>query len=451
MSDEAPAPVSGTASADIWTRRFPAVVAAVCTAAALVRLVAVLALPRIGRVGVGGDGWYYISSAKAFADGHGFSFYSVDDMIVPDVLHPPLWVGFLGTVYAVGGDTVERMGLAAGALGVVTVALVAFAGRRILSARAGVLAGAIVAVSPAFWVYERNLNAEAITYPLIAAVILAVYRYRDQPSLRRCLVLAAALGLLALARTEQLLIIAVVFVPLVLATPDLSWRARVGRVALAGALVLALLAPWTVYNLGRFDRPVLLSAGSGNAMLAGACDATFSGDLLGGYAVGCVIQRPDLFEDADRTVEDAGQRAAALDYTLDHLDRLPVVVLAREGRSWSVYRPAQQVDIHAEAVAVRPAVIWVQVVSFWLLLPLAVAGALLLRRRRIPVYPLLAFPAVAVVSTAITFGDIRYRAPAEISVVLLASFAVDIALAGRSRRNADELTGGRAPATSRSR
>jgi len=62
---------------------------------------------------------------------------------------------------------------------------------------------------------------------------------------------------------------------------------------------------------------------------------------------------------------------------------------------------------------------------YFVLLPLAVVGAVLARRRHVPIYPLLAFPAVVVLSVLFTIGQTRYRAPAEISLVLLAAVAVE--------------------------
>ena len=410
----------GEAGRGWWDREFRRILFVLGALTVAVRLIAVFFIPRaFTTIDLTSDGLFYFASGLTLADGGGFS----------DAIHPPLWEAYLGLVATAGGRSVEQMGVAAGALGVLTVVLVALAGRRILSARAGLLAAAVVAVSPAFWANERNLNAEAITFPLIAATILLAYRYKARPTLGRCLALAAVLGLLALARSEQVLIIAVLFIPLVLGTTSIGWGQRVGRLALSGAVVVTLIAPWTIYNLDRFERPIILSAGSGNAMLSGACDSTFSGELLGGYDANCVFDFPPFWQATDRSLSDEVLRDEAIRYTGDHLDRLPVVVGARQGRTWSVYQVSESVWLHAAAVGVGPKFVWMQTFAFWATVPLAVAGTVMLRRRKVIVYPLLAFPATCVVSTAMTFGDIRYRAPAEIPILLLAAVAVDVLLA----------------------
>ena len=63
--------------------------------------------------------------------------------------------------------------------------------------------------------------------------------------------------------------------------------------------------------------------------------------------------------------------------------------------------------------------------SYWLLLVPAVVGGVALRRRRVPIYPILAFVATVVISVAMTFGDTRYRAAADVSILLLAEIGID--------------------------
>ena len=58
----------------------------------------------------------------------------------------------------------------------------------------------------------------------------------------------------------------------------------------------------------------------------------------------------------------------------------------------------------------------------------AAAGAVIARRRGIPIYPLLAFPAIVLLSVLLTIGQTRYRAPAEISLTLLAAVAIETGL-----------------------
>ncbi len=73
-------------------------------------------------------------------------------------------------------------------------------------------------------------------------------------------------------------------------------------------------------------------------------------------------------------------------------------------------------------------------VVYWLLLPFAVLGVVVARRRHIALFPLAAFFVTVVVAVVITFGETRYRAGAEIPIVLLAALGIDGALTRLVRR-----------------
>jgi uncharacterized membrane protein YoaK (UPF0700 family) len=63
--------------------------------------------------------------------------------------------------------------------------------------------------------------------------------------------------------------------------------------------------------------------------------------------------------------------------------------------------------------------------QFVVLVPLAVAGMELVRRRRGPLLVLAAWIPIATFTAATAFGTTRYRTAAETSLVILAAVAVD--------------------------
>jgi hypothetical protein len=67
-------------------------------------------------------------------------------------------------------------------------------------------------------------------------------------------------------------------------------------------------------------------------------------------------------------------------------------------------------------------------ISYWILLVPAALGAVTLRRRRVPLYPLLGFAVVIIVAAAPSTGDPRYRAATEIPLVILAAIGTDTLL-----------------------
>jgi hypothetical protein len=118
-------------------------------------------------------------------------------------------------------------------------------------------------------------------------------------------------------------------------------------------------------------------------------------------------------------------RTDALAYMRDNAGRVPIVAAARQGRIWGVFRPFQTARFDQEFGGGPLSVYQAGVAFYWALLPVAVVGAWRLRRSAVPTAPLLPFFEVAAASAAIAFGTFRYRAPAEVPIVLLAAVGVD--------------------------
>ena len=124
-------------------------------------------------------------------------------------------------------------------------------------------------------------------------------------------------------------------------------------------------------------------------------------------------------------------RHRGVTYARDHLGDLPKVALARLGRTFGVFRPEQQITL--ESLEGRPrgwerAGTWLE----WALYPLAIAGAVLLVRRRAPVWPLAAAVLSVLVSTLVTYGNQRFRIGAEPAILVAAAGAI-VTVAGRAR------------------
>jgi 4-amino-4-deoxy-L-arabinose transferase-like glycosyltransferase len=382
---------------------------------------------------VNGDGLGYFLQAAANAGGHWF----LNPLLgTKDALHPPAWVLVLTGLNKVGLTSSLQLQLAAAALGTSTVAVVGVTGRRLGGDRVGVLAAALAALWPGFWLWERSLLSETLTLLLVAGCILSTYRLRDRPTVLRAVALGALLGLLVLTRTDEVLAAAALTIGIVvgLARPATRSLRRTAAIALTVAAVgAAVIAPWIVYNSGRFDHRVLLSNGLGNVIGGSYCPGSFYGPLTGSYVDGCVYLRLKNTK-GDQSVQDLALRHDAWNYARQHLGRLPVVVLAREGRAFGLYAPFQQNDREA---AFQNAPLWElrgEVIGLWLLALPAVAGVVALRRRRIPIYPLVTFVAVVVAAAALTDGQARYRAAANVPIVLFAAVGIDAALRWWSRR-----------------
>jgi 4-amino-4-deoxy-L-arabinose transferase-like glycosyltransferase len=255
-------------------------------------------------------------------------------------------------------------------------------------------------------------------------VLLAAYAYRDRRTARRAAVLGALIGLAALTRGEALLLVPLLAVAL-LALGPLPGRARLEHIGALVAAFVVVLAPWTIRNLTTFEKPVLISTNSEGVWVGANCHQTYYGPIIGLWDFPCYGKRPA----GDESEQSAEYRRRGVRYLRDHVGRLPLVLAARFGRVWDVFRPAQQ-RVY-ESGEGRPARserlgVWM----YWLLLPFAAAGAWLLRRRGEPLAILLV-PVVLVTLTALlTYGTTRFRFAAEPSILVLAAVALD-ALARR--------------------
>jgi hypothetical protein len=135
----------------------------------------------------------------------------------------------------------------------------------------------------------------------------------------------------------------------------------------------------------------------------------------------CSAPTPKTDDAAER---DGEWRRRGLHFARTHLSRIPIVLAAREGRTWGVFRPLQQT--HFDARIGSP--LWVErlrLITYWMLVPMAIFGAVVLRRRGTMLIPMAALFFLVAATVAVAFGDTRYRAPAEVAIVLLAATAID--------------------------
>jgi 4-amino-4-deoxy-L-arabinose transferase-like glycosyltransferase len=386
------------------------------TASGLALRIIVVVLSRGERLT--GDGYEWSKQGNLNAAGHWFvSAFTLR----PTALRPPAWAVVL-TVWAwFGQHEWFRQQLLACAIGAGTVAVIGLAARRMGGDRVGLIAAGIAALYAGFWIFERALLSETLLLLGISIAILLAYRFRARPSLGGATLLGVMCGVLAMVRSEQVLILPLLILPLIVGARGVTRRQRIVWLALATLAMLVVVAPWTIFNLGRFQRPVFLSNGFGGAAATGNCNLTYYGSEIGYGDLRCV----PIFAPGDQSVQDSEDAHTALTYAEHHLGRVPLVLFAREGRTFGYWNPFQQADFDAHFMGTWVGVTRLGMISYWVVLVPAVAGGVILRRRRVAIYPLLAFVATAFLAVAPTIGDVRYRAAAEVPLVLLAAVAID--------------------------
>ncbi len=245
-------------------------------------------------------------------------------------------------------------------------------------------------------------------------------------------------------------------VPLCYLLRGLTARQRVARVAVAVGVAVAIVAPWTIRNAIRLHAFVPVSNNVATLVDGANCDATYRGSQIGlwretfsgsGSRAGPQAQACfQGFDIADPHFDEAkassADTRAGASYARHHLGSLPKVAVVRVLRTWGLYAPRQQVDF--ESLEGRPRS-WQRrgTLMYWVLLPFAVAGAVVLRRRRRLLWPLAATAVTVTVVAASTYGQQRFRIAAEPALLVLAAVAL-VGIGRRVRPRRDEPLG---PAT----
>jgi peptidoglycan/LPS O-acetylase OafA/YrhL len=445
-------------------RRAAMAIAALTATGFVLRLVYLLAsrrhlydCPPDQLLGCAGDAYVYHTSANLLAAGRGFisPLGVLAGNVFPSADHPPLYIVYLALFSKLGADSYLWHQLATVLLGAACIPIAGMLGVEVgrgFRARGvggilgspmlGVWTAAAVAFSPTVWITDGLLLSETSVAITVLAVLLAAYRFWSRPTLARAAALGALCGLAALGRAEAALLVPLVALPLALVTihrrpsldapDDLAHpeAAKVsGRVVrrfvlagVAGTASLAVVAPWLIRNQLAFDQPVALSTGLGVTMAYANCDQTYYGDLTGFWWFACKGD-VDLSADVDQATVDARMRRQALDYIREHESRLPVVLAARAGRVWGLYK-ADQVT-HLDVLEGRP--LWASragLVVYYPLVAFAGLALALLRRARLPGFPFVAPLVVVTFAVMLTFGQTRYRATADAALVVLAAIGM---------------------------
>ena len=402
--------------------RWWAWVAAITVAGLIVRLVYVWVSRR--GVELEGDPVYYHQGANLLAEGKGFinPFQHQLGNEVQAADHPPLYTVYLALFSFVCIKSVTGHLVASCLLGAAAIPLAAGAGREMLGRRVGLIAAVLVAAYPQIWRYDGMVLSETMVIVTSLATLWLAYRCWRHPSLWGVVWVSVAVACTALARSELLLLGVLLVLPLAVSTARRTTMAMwkpIGAGALAGLIVLA---PWVGFNLSRFDRPVFLSGQLEVTLAVANCETTYYGDNVGYWDYTCGQKILDAHGPvADEAEANQVQLEGTLDYMGDHLDRIPFVVAARIGRIVGVYEPIQQMDIDSYVELFPRGVMVAANISYWLLVPFAIAGVVVLRRREVPIYILLSIPVTVLVTVIVIYASMRFRAAAEGPMCLAAA------------------------------
>lgn len=380
------------------------------------------------------DAGYYELQARQIGKGHGYNdpFEFLPDhphRSRPAADHPPLtvfailpiiWAGDqIGFAESTTQLVVRFEMLLIGLFGIVLMALLA---RRLAGDGAGWIAAVIAAIYPYVWVNDGLIMSEALAVAAVLGGLLLLLRLIDTPRRSTALALGVVCGVAALARAELILLAPLLALPLVWTWRAKAWNQRLVPIAIVGLGALVIVGPWVGFNQTRFRDSTFISTNDGIAILGSTCDAVFFGPPIG--LTNLTVCIPKRAPRGDQSQISKIYRQRAIDYINDgHRGQFVKVVLARIGRDWGLFRPADMAFIN-EAEG-RPR--WVTNLGLWFYYPLAalaIAGAVILRRRKGRIWFLAVPPIIVTVGALLSYGQTRFRVPAEPVIVVLAAVTI---------------------------
>ena len=386
------------------------------------------------------DAYGYWQMGRLMAEGHGYlrwADFVFQGKLVHTGAYAPLHPAILAGLRLLGVETMESQRLAIALLTAANVPLVGFIAREIANRATGLIAALLVALSPAIIANDGSFMREALYVPFVMgslAAALVGLRAREgakqdaeQGELSSniakwpWLLSGALIGLASLTRSEGQLVAALVVLPTALLAAS-ALRGRVLAAVWVSIGVAVIVLPWTARNYVVLETFVPISYNYTGVLGGANCDATYhSGSTFyGAWFFGCLnaIDVPPGSSEPEisRRYGDTG-----FAYALGHVDLWPGVVTARVARTFGLYKPGRWYGMGSKEQRNRDfdrQTWWVG----WGLLALFPIGLVLLwREGPVAAWIVLAPVLVVIATSAVGYGNPRFRAGAEPSLLIAAA------------------------------
>lgn len=391
------------------------------------RVVSVLCVALLLRIGVvlglseppGSDAADYHQLALSLATHGTFATESG----TPTAFRAPGYPAVLAVGYRLAAPQ-PRVGHLINALtGTVTVAAVWFLGNFVLGARGALLAALLAAFYPSLVLLPRVLLTENLSVPLLA-LSLGVSAWSLQGGARRSasLLIGLLLGFAILARSASVvpaaLLLGVMASPL--GAPSAGERLR--RLAWVSLGVALCLGPWGLRNKIVLGTPIFLSTEGGITLYS-----SYWPPEIGGKRVwGNVVDLPDPVGRAGTAAEEVERSSRYRELFLEGIRRDPwrlvrfapekvAYLVAPFNWEWFPHAPGRSRSLD-----------W----GYLIVLVPAAVGGITLWRQRLPIAILLAvLPAASLFTSLVFYGSPRFRLPADVTTLLLATVGLQRATA----------------------
>lgn len=377
------------------------------------------------------DPYDFSRTAASIARGDGYPPSNRAPGGGPTAFRPPGYPVFLAAVYAVVGHRAPGVGRLAGAfLGTLSVALIGLIALRLWGKRVGWLALGIAAIAPPLVIFSTALISEALFVPLVlAAVLTALEGRRSGRRYAWAVATGLLVGVASLTRTNGLILLlpfALAFAPTHARRQLTSWGPPLALVLVA----VLTIVPWTVRNWTVFHAFIPVSDEIGYT-LAGTYNHVSRADRRF-PAVWVEAENGASPEYARILARARRERWNELTYgdhlqaaAFDDIKRDPAYVL--KVGFWNTVRMFHISELSLAArnlhdTDIPRGLASIEIGSFPLLGVLALGGLFTRRARRAPKW--LWLVPICLATTVFVTGFIRFRAPIDPFVVMLAALLI---------------------------
>ena len=393
--------------------------ALVLVAAGVVRLGYVLTLENALNVTFEADPITYDQLARNLLAGRpyvGASFYFPAGTENPTALWDPLYPLFLAGIYALVGHDFLAVRLVHVVLGVASCGLLYVLGRSVFGPRIGLLGAGFAAIYPFFIYYTGQILTETL-FIFLMLTLLTLARAIAQRRIRGALAvltLGITAGLTVLTRAEALYFAVILIVVLAWWSVPLrpggapSWRARLISILALVVVFAATLSPWVGFNYARFDRLFVTTKLGYNLYKYYHPRMTADQRVRSDD-----IPLPDLTGLSEPEREDR-LLSAGLRFMADNPGRTARFMVAKAGLLFKL-TPSNEINRRYALVSL---------LSYGVLVPFMVIGAIISLRRWPLTWPLLLWVVLGSASGILVFAGIRLRMRIEPILLLFAAVGV---------------------------
>lgn len=366
---------------------------------------------------------------------------------VPSISRAPLWPMFIGIVYWLFGTNNLTARLFLSVLGSGTCVLVYCFARDLFGKRYGLAAGLVAAIYPGLFVYDGWIYSESIYTFLYLAFAYSLYCFQKTTERRWLLLSALSLGMSTLARQNGMFTIAllVVFALVVGWKHIMSWRQAILSTLLMIVLACLVVLPWTIRNYMVSGYIVPVATGS-SIVLAGAYnDTVFTSPFLGATGTWVPPDQaqppiPETQPCCNLSGEDPNQQSYAIHWMVTRWHSMPRLLAMHFINIWRPILPdgAPPVSQFPERFSSKIIKVGLRVMPPVLYVFTTIGLVALWRRRWRDLLTLSLAIGLTVAQCVALYGSVRFRAPIEPMLVILAigglAWVVQQVVSWRARR-----------------